>query len=285
MDRSPDLPMNRSSITVIVPTFNEEGNIGDCLATLSFADEILVVDSFSTDRTVERAKEFPGVRVLQHEYFGNGPQCNWAIERASHVWILVVDADERVPPDLAREVASIVVAGSGASFYRIRRDDVFFGRVVRHGGLGSHGLVRLFRKGSAWYPNRRVHADLEVRGPVPRLRHRLTHYTYRSFPDYVEKLRRYAEWGAADRFRKGRRAGLLAVALHPAWRFARMYFLQAGFLDGTAGLVVCGLQGYCTFLKYARLWEWSRMEKRGEPVALPSFESEPAPDGAVETGA
>jgi glycosyltransferase involved in cell wall biosynthesis len=264
-------------LTAIVPTFNEEANIRECLATLTFADEILVVDSFSTDRTVERAKELPKVRVVQHEYFGNGPQCNWAIERAAHPWILIVDADERVPPGLAREIAELVASGPPENQYRVRRDDVFFGRVIRHAGLGAHGLVRLLRKGTAWYPNRRVHADIEIRGAVPVLRGRLTHYTYRSFPDYVGKLQRYAEWGAADRFRKGRRAGLLAVSLRPAWRFARMYLLQAGFLDGVAGLVVCGLQGYGTFLKYARLWEWTRMERRGEPVPLPTFEAdEPA---------
>ncbi|MGH9369532.1 MAG: glycosyltransferase family 2 protein [Thermoanaerobaculia bacterium] len=262
--------MNQS-LTAIVPTLNEEGNIAGCLASLSFADEILVVDSVSTDRTVEIAKTAPKARVLQHEYFGNGPQCNWAMERAAHPWVLIVDADERVTPALAREIEQLLSGEAAADHYRVRRDDVFFGRVLRHGGLGSHGLVRLVRRGSAWYPNKRVHADLETRGRTPTLRHRLTHYTYRSFGDYVEKLHRYAEWGAADRFRRGRRAGLLSVAFHPAWRFFRMYVLQAGFLDGAAGLVVCGLQGYCTFLKYARLWEWSQMERRGETVPLPSF--------------
>jgi glycosyltransferase involved in cell wall biosynthesis len=263
--------MNRSLLTAIVPTLNEEGNLADCLATLSFADEILVVDSFSTDRTVEIAKGWPKTRVLQHEYFGNGPQCNWAMEQARHPWILIVDADERVTPELAREILGLLELGPGAGHYRVRRDDVFFGRVLRHGGLGRHGLVRLLRKGSGRYPNKRVHADIEVAGPTPTLRHRLTHYTFRSQPDYVAKLHRYAEWGAADRFRAGRRASLFAVAFHPAWRFFRMYVLQAGFLDGAAGLVVCGLQGYGTFLKYARLWEWSEMEKRGEPVPLPAF--------------
>jgi glycosyltransferase involved in cell wall biosynthesis len=272
-------------LTALVPTLNEEDNIRACLETLAFADEILVVDSFSSDRTVELAKGFPRTRVLQHEYFGNGPQCNWAIERAAHPWVLVVDADERVTPPLAREIAALLAGGPAANHYRVRRDDIFFGRPIRHAGLGAHGLVRLIRKGSAWYPNRRVHADIETRGPVPVLRHRLTHYTYRSFGDYVDKLHRYAEWGAADRFRKGKRAGLVTVAFRPAWRFFRMFVLQAGFLDGTAGLVVCGLQGYCTFLKYARLWEWSGMERRGEPVGLPTYEEDGVRANPAESGA
>jgi glycosyltransferase involved in cell wall biosynthesis len=271
----------RAGLTAIVPTLNEERNIRDCLATLAFADEILVVDSFSTDRTVEIAKSLPRTRVLQHEYFGNGPQCNWAMERAVHPWILIVDADERVTPALEREIRELLAREPSADCYRVRRDEIFFGRVLRHGGLGAHGLVRLVRKGSARYPSRRVHADIATRGPAPTLSHRLTHHAYGSFGDYVEKLRRYAEWGAADRFRRGRRAGLFAVAFHGGWRFFRMYVLQAGFLDGTPGLVVCGLQGYCTFLKYARLWEWGRMERRGERVPLPSFEpEEPDAEGA-----
>ena len=273
--------MTDSGLTAIVPTFNEEGNVGQCLETLAFADEILVVDSYSTDRTAEIASGFPKARFLQHEYFGNGPQCNWAIERAANPWVLVVDADERVPPALAQEIRELLSRGPSAPHYRIRRDDVFFGRVVRHAGLGAHGLVRLLRKGAAWYPNRRVHADVETRGPAPPLRHRLTHFTYRSFGDYVGKLQRYAEWGAADRFRRGRRAGAFAVAFRPAWRFFRMYVLQAGFLDGGAGLAVCGLQGYCTFLKYARLWEWTRMERRGEAVPLPAYEADGAPTEAA----
>jgi glycosyltransferase involved in cell wall biosynthesis len=276
-------PAGRESLTALVPTFNEESNIRECLESLAFADEILVVDSFSADRTVEIARSVARTQVLQHEYFGNGPQCNWAIARAANPWILIVDADERVTPELAREIVELLGRRPSANHYRVRRDDVIFGRPIRHGGLGAHGLVRLVRKGSAWYPNRRVHADIETRGPAPLLSHRLTHYTYRSFPEYVEKLNRYAEWGAADRFRGGRRAGFHEVFWRPLWRFLRMYVPQAGFLDGTAGLVVCGLQGYCTFLKYARLWEWTMMEKRGLPVPLPSFAEESPSTGAAES--
>ena len=261
--------MPPQKLTAIIPTLNEAENLRSCLESLSFADEILVVDSFSTDATVEIARGFPKTRLLQHEYFGNGPQCNWAMERASHPWILVVDADERATPELAREIGELLGGEPPSDWYRIRRENVFFGKVVRHAGLSAHGLVRLFRNGTARYPERRVHADVAVPGPVPALRHRLHHYTYRSFSDYVEKLQRYAEWGAADLYRAGRRSGFPAIVLHPLWRFGRMYLLQAGFLDGTAGLVVCGLQAYGTFLKYALLWEWTRMERRGEPVPLP----------------
>jgi glycosyltransferase involved in cell wall biosynthesis len=246
------------SLSVIVPTFNEEFNIAECLEGLGFADEILVVDSFSTDRTVQIAGAFPKVRVLQHEYGGNGPQCNWAMERASGAWILIVDADERVSGKLAAEIRALLDGSPSAPHYRLRRENVFLGRVVRHSGWGSDRLVRLVRKGAARYPEQKVHADIEPVGPAPTLASPLVHYTSRSLPAYVEKLHRYARWGAEDLARRGRRSGPLAVAGRPAWRFLRTYFVQAGFLDGGAGLVVCGLQAYGTFLKWATLWEMQK---------------------------
>jgi len=249
----------KQSLTAIVTTFNEEENIGDCLASLSFADEILVVDSFSTDRTVEIARSFPRVRLLQHEYRGNGPQCNWAMGEAAHAWILILDADERVTPELAREIEELLEAGPSADHYFLRRANVFLGSVIRHSGWGGDRLVRLLKKGSARYPEQRVHADMRPEGPAPTLAAPLRHHTFRSFPQYLEKLHRYAEWGAEDLLARNRRAGFLQVALRPAWRFVRMYVVQAGFLDGQPGFVVCALQSYGVFLKWARLWELNRM--------------------------
>ena len=139
MTSSPDHPITRSPdsrLTAIVPTYNEESNILDCLSSVSFADEILVVDSFSTDRTVELARTVAKVRVLSHAYEGNGPQCNWAMDQASHPWILVVDADERVTPALAREIESLLHSQPAADLYLLRRQNLFLGRVLhpRSGG-------------------------------------------------------------------------------------------------------------------------------------------------------
>ena len=252
--------MNRSGLTAIVPTFNEEANVGDCLASLAFADEILVVDSFSTDRTVElaRAVDPVRVRVVQHAYEGNGPQCNWAMGEAAHPWILVVDADERVTPELAREIDRLLRSDPSGSLYRVRRWNFFLGRRIRGSGWGRDRLVRLLRRGTARYPERRVHADIEAPPGTPTLSAPLLHHTYRSLDQYVEKLDRYARWGAEDLDRAGRRSGIAQIALRPSWRFARAYVLEAGFRDGIRGLLVCGLQAYGVFLKWARLWERQR---------------------------
>jgi len=261
--------MPRQTLTAIVPTLNEEINVRECLETLGFADEILVVDSGSTDRTLTIAAAVPRVRVLTHEYLGNGPQCNWAMDQARHPWALIVDADERVPAALAREIMALLETGPSADQYFLRRENVFLGRVIRHSGWGSDRLVRFVRRGTARYPERRVHADMEVSGRAPTLATPLVHYTFRSFSGYLEKLHRYAVWGAADLYRAGRSAGLLTIAFRSGWRFVRAYVVQGGFLDGTHGLVLCALQAYGTFLKWARLWEWRRFEKMRWPVELP----------------
>lgn len=256
--------MNRLGLTAIVPTFNEESNIPDCLASLGFADEILLVDSFSTDRTVELAEAVPKVRVLRHEYEGNGPQCNWAMEQARHPWILIVDADERVSPELAREIEALLEAAPTANLYRLRRTNLFLGRPIRGSGWGRDRLVRLLMRGAARYPERRVHADIAPDVPAPVLDSPLIHHTFRSFDHYLEKLDRYSRWGAEDLRIAGRRSGFFQIAFRPAWRFFRSYLLEAGWRDGVHGLVLSGLQAYGVFLKWARLWEIQRTSKRGE---------------------
>jgi len=264
----------RRQLSVIVTTYNEQINIAECLESVLWADEILVVDSFSTDRTVEIARGFP-VTVLQREYFGSAAQKNWSLDRVAHEWVLIIDADERVPEPLAREILTLLAGGNpAANGYYIRRENVFIDKVIRHSGWSTDKVVRLFRRDKGRYPNRRVHADLEIDGPVPVLSCPFLHYTFRSFDQYFGKFLNYAEWGAAQAFRDGRRAGLIEIGFRPLWRFFRMYVLQAGFLDGLHGLVLCALQSFGVFLKYARLWEYRIRERRGEKIELPAFDDD-----------
>ena len=259
-------------LTAVVTTLNEEVNIRECLESLAFADEILLVDSFSTDGTLEIARSFPRVRIAQREYFGSAAQKNWAMDQVTTPWLLIVDADERVPEALAREITSLLEREPETSTYSIRRQNFFLGRLIRHSGWSTDKVVRLLRRGAARYPNRRVHADLAPDGPTPTLMEPMLHHTYRSLDQALEKVHRYAVWAAADAFRQGRRAGLSGLVFRPLWRFFRMYVIQAGFLDGREGLVVCSLQAYGVFLKWARVWEWERCRQNGWPVELPAYD-------------
>ena len=267
--------MSRPTLTAIITTLNEEVNVRDCLESVAFADEILLVDSFSTDRTVEIAREFPAVRVVQREYFGSAAQKNWAMDQVTTPWLLIVDADERIPERLAREIRAVVERGPEENQFFVRRENVFIDEVIRHSGWSTDKVVRLIRRGTVRYPNRRVHADLPADLPTPTLLAPMIHYTCRSLQQYIEKLQRYAVWGAADAFRQGHRAGFVELLLRPLWRFVRMYVVQGGFLDGGHGLVLCALQAWGVFLKWARVWEWNRSRRSGRPVNLPAYDESP----------
>jgi glycosyltransferase involved in cell wall biosynthesis len=261
----------RLPISVIITTFNEEINIEDCIRSVLWADEVLVVDSHSKDRTVELARRHP-VKLLEREYFGSAAQKNWSMDRVENDWVLILDADERLTDDLAQEILQLLVEGPQFYGYFLRRRNIVLGKVIRHSGWSTDKVIRFFHRSHGRYPDRRVHADLDIEGPTPVLRNALLHYTFRSLDQYWEKLRNYAEWGAAQAFREGRRAGVRELAGRPVWRFVRTYFLQLGLLDGLHGLVVCGLQAFGSFLKYAQLWDYNVRARAGEEIDLPAFD-------------
>src|SRR5436189_289995 len=200
----------RPSLTVIVPTFNEEATLRDCLDSVRFADEILVVDSYSSDATVAIAREL-GARVLQHEYVYSAKQKNWSIPQATHEWVLLVDSDERVTPELREEILALLAAGPRHDGYWIPRANHFLGRRIRRCGWGTDKVIRLFRRDVARYQDREVHAEIDLPGPLPVLRHALEHRSFRSFGQYWRKLQIYSAWGAAQLYKEGRRAGRLPI--------------------------------------------------------------------------
>lgn len=249
----------RPPLSVIVPTYNEETTLRDCLESVRFADEILVVDSFSTDRTLEIAREF-GARILQHEYVYSARQKNWAIPQAAFEWILLVDSDERVTPGLRDEILALLRQGPRHDGYWISRANHFLGRRIMHCGWGTDKVIRLFRRDVARYQDREVHAEIDLPGPLPTLTHPLEHHSFRSFGQYWRKLQLYSEWGAAQLFKEGKRAGALQILGRPITRFMKMYLVRLGFLDGLHGLVLSMLGAFTVYLKYARLWEMSLRE-------------------------
>ena len=262
---------DRQPISVIITTYNEEVNVAECIESVLWADEVLLVDSFSADRTIEIAERYP-VEILQRQYYGSAAQKNWALDRVSHEWVLILDADERVTDGLACEILRKLIDGPQHLGYYIRRRNIVLEKVIKHSGWSTDKVVRFFHRDHGRYPNRRVHADLVIEGPVPVLKHPLVHYTFLSFDQYLEKFLNYAEWGAAQGFREGRTAGFVEIAGRPTWRFFRTYVVQLGFLDGIHGLVICGLQAFGSFLKYARLWEYTVRDRLGYEVELPEFD-------------
>ena len=253
-----------ATLTVIVPTYNEEHNLRACVESLGFADDVFVVDSFSTDRTPELARELTA-HFVQHEYVNSATQKNWAIDQAKGDWLMVLDADERVTPELAARIQTILAEGSEYDGFYLRRANVFLGELIRHGGWHKDYLVRLWRNGKGRYEDLEVHADVLIDGRVGVLEDPLLHDTYRSLDDFLEKLGRYSTWSANDLYNRNRRPTLLNLTVRPLWRFVRMYVVRGGFLDGRRGLMIAWFSAFNVFLKYARLWDRLRREENGAP--------------------
>ncbi|MFP4055617.1 MAG: glycosyltransferase family 2 protein [Candidatus Brocadiia bacterium] len=249
-----------ATLTVIVPTFNEEHNIRQCLESARWADDLFVVDSFSTDRTLEIAREYTD-HIVRHEYVNSATQKNWAIPQATTDWVMVLDADERITPELQARIQGILERGTPYDGFAIRRMTIYFGKLIRHCGWHKDYLVRLWRRGKGRYEDLEVHADVVVDGKVGTIREHLLHDTYRSFSHFLEKLDRYTTWGANDLHKRGKKASWANLTVRPLWRFFRMYVLRHGFLDGKRGFMLCSFATMNVLLKYAKLWDLCRREQ------------------------
>src|ERR1700730_320320 len=266
----------RPPISAIVTTFNEEQNIAGCIESLLWCDEILVVDSFSTDRTAEIVRGYPKVRFFQRTYFGSASQKNWAMDQVSHDWILIFDADERCTPALQHEIESLLAEDLPHVAYTIKRRVYFLSRVIRFSGWQHDRVVRLVKRSSARYPNRRVHADMLTRGPAPVLKNPMEHYMAATLDEYVRRIQKYSFWGASQHWREGKRSGFMQILGRTAWRFLRTYVFQLGMFDGMHGLVFYLLQSYGTYLKWALLWGWHVNAAHGRMPTLPIFDEDEA---------
>jgi glycosyltransferase involved in cell wall biosynthesis len=265
----------RPKVSGVITSFNEEHNIADCIESLDWCDEIILVDSYSTDRTPEIAKRYDKVRFFQRAYFGAGAQKNWAMQHVTHDWIFLLDSDERCTPELRREVESILAGGPSHSAYMVNRNVYILGKRIRYSGWQHDRVARLFQRGTAYYENRRVHSVLHTTGETPILENPIEHFMVeRSFDEYAFRLAKYGYWNAAQCWRDGDRTSALEVLLRPAWRFFRTYILQFGILDGALGVIFCLLQSYSTYVKFAILWGWQVNAARGIPPKLPEFDED-----------
>lgn len=249
-----------ASLSVVIITYNEEVNARDCLESCAFADEIVIVDSFSTDRTVEICQEYTD-RVVQEKWRGFGRQKNFAIEQAKGPWIFNLDADERITPALGAEIEAITTADAlDPAGYFVARQNYFGGRWVRHCGWYPDYNLRLFRKGIGWFNERAVHESVELvdSARAGYLNNPIEHHTYESVSDFMERLERYTTLAAEEAFKAGKRGSLADLACRPLFTFLKMYLLRKGFLEGSLGFTLSGLYAIYTYVKYAKLREMSQ---------------------------
>jgi glycosyltransferase involved in cell wall biosynthesis len=254
------------SVTVI--TKNEASDIAGALASVAWADEIVVVDSESTDATVAIARQYTD-RVVVRAWPGYPSQKNYAASIASHDWILSLDADERVTPALAQEIRSVLSHESGEQrppAFRVPRVTWYLGDWIRTTDWYPDYQTRLYDRRVAEWTGRYVHEALTVRGSTGQLRREFLHYAYRDISDHLETIDRYTALAAREMREAGRRAGFLDVAVHPTLAFLRNYIAKGGIRDGIRGFIISALNSYYVFLKFAKLWE---LQLAGSPGPAP----------------
>lgn len=252
----------REKISALVITYNEIGYIERCLESVSFADEIIVIDSYSTDGTYEYLQSQPNVRVIQNPFSNFTAQKSFALKHAQNDWILFLDADEVVSPALQREIIATASGNAEHSAYWFYRTFMFQDKVLRFSGWQTDKNYRLFRKSKARFTDKKiVHETLEVNGTSGILKEKLTHYCYKNYEDYKGKMLTYGRMKAKEDFYKEKHFNYFSYIFKPAWKFVNHYFLRLGILDGKRGLIICYLNALCDI---ERNRELKNLEKKNE---------------------
>lgn len=241
-------------LSVVIISFNEEANIRAALESAKWADELVVLDSFSTDGTADICREYTD-RVFQEEWRGFSAQKSRAVSLASNDWVFVLDSDERFTPELAAEIKALMSGEPDMAGYRCARRNHFMGREIRHGGWYPDYSVRLFARRRGGFGERAVHEAVEVEGGVGTLNNPMLHYTYTGVSDYLSRMERYSTLAAEEMKKAGRAATPMDMLFRPPLTFLKMFILKQGFRDGMHGLVIALLYACYTFSKYAKLWE------------------------------
>ena len=241
-------------ITAIIPTLNEERNIEGALASLAFADEIIVIDSFSTDRTLSICEKH-NVRVIQRVFDNFSSQKNHAIDQAAHNWIFILDADERIPPDLSKEIIEKTKDPEGCVAFNIYRTFYFKGHIIKYGGWQTDKVIRLFRRDTCKYDGKLVHERVSCDGSVGSMKNRMDHYSYQSREQYEGKLSFYAALQAKELIEKQGKYSWLHQVVKPAFRFFVLYIFRFGFLDGKRGYILAQVQSKGVLQRYLKFKE------------------------------
>ncbi len=243
------------TLSVILITRNEEANLADCLASLEgIAEQIVVVDTNSSDRTLEIARNYGAVVGQPADWPGFGPQKNRALELATGDWVLSLDADERLTPALRSEILTAIHHSAHVDCFAIPRLSWYCGRFIRHSGWSPDYVDRLFRRGTARFSDDLVHERLIPNGPVAKLENPMLHFSFMNFSQVLQKIDRYSTASAEQAFAKGRRSNPLKAMLHGIWAFIRTYFIRAGFLDGYEGLALAISNAEGSYYRYMKIW-------------------------------
>ena len=247
------------TLSVILITRNEEANLADCLASLEgIAQQIVVVDTNSSDRTLDIAKSYGAVIAQPQDWPGFGPQKNRALDLATGEWVLSLDADERLTPALKSEIVTAIHDSAHVDCFAIPRLSWYCGRFIRHSGWNPDYVDRLFKRGSARFSDDLVHERLLPSGQVAKLENPMLHYSFMNYSQVLQKIDRYSTASAEQAFAQGKTSTPLKAVLHGAWSFFRTYFLRAGFLDGPQGFTLAMSNAQGTYYRYVKLWHLIR---------------------------
>ncbi|TDE07608.1 glycosyltransferase family 2 protein [Flavobacterium sandaracinum] len=257
---------HNTNISVLIITLNEENQMKSLLADLEFADEIVVVDSFSSDKTESICKSFQKVTFIQNKFENYSSQRNFAISQAKNDWILFLDADERLTPALKNEIITTVNTNKTYSAFMFYRTFMFEDKVLHFSGNQNDKIFRLFNKNNADYTKERlVHEKLKVNGKIGVLKNKLIHYSYSNFQAYKAKTIRYGKFKAQEKFIKKQKSSFLLRFLHPTYNFLFNYIVRLGFLDGKKGLIICYLNANSIHVRYQELEQLWKTEKKLSP--------------------
>jgi len=243
------------TLSVILITRNEEANLDDCLASLEgIAQQVVVVDTNSSDRTLEIAKNYGATIAQPSDWPGFGPQKNRALDLATSEWVLSLDADERLTPALKSEILTAIHHSAHVDCFAIPRLSWYCGRFIRHCGWSPDYVDRLFKRGTARFSDDLVHERLVPKGQVAKLENPMLHYSFMNYSQVLQKLDRYSTASAEQAFARGKTSSPLKAVLHGVWAFFRTYVLRAGFLDGPQGFALAVSNGQGTYYRYIKLW-------------------------------
>ncbi|KJR41338.1 family 2 glycosyl transferase [Candidatus Magnetoovum chiemensis] len=241
-------------ISIAIITKNEERNIKEALESASDAREIIIVDDYSKDRTIEICRQFTNKIYLQ-QWLGFAKQKQLAVDYASEEWVLILDADERLTNELKKEITNTIKQNTDCNGFYIPRKNFFLNKWIKHSGWWPDYTLRLFKKNKAHLQNRQVHEKVIVDGKTEYLKNPLEHYTYRTISEFIQKMDKYSELASKELPTSQKKAALLSMTVKPMFTFSKMYFLRLGFLDGAHGGILAALYSYYTFMKYLKAWE------------------------------